>query len=207
MLRSLALSLFLLPVLPLAAQRGGEKSGDTLSAPPLLLYVTVAKVAYHGDSIPHIITPTLYKYPKQVFKTEKEREQYNALVRNVKRVLPLAKLVKQTLVETYEYIETLPTPEERREHINRVERGIKQQYKPVMKKLSYSQGKLLIKLVDRECKGTSYSLIQAFFGSFKAAYYQLFAGMFGASLKKGYDPEGDDRFVERVVRMVESGQI
>lgn len=195
--------------LPLAAQKtDGPKTGDnTDEAPPLMLYVQVGKAAYHGDSIPHVITPTLYKYPPMAFKSDKEREVYNSLVRNVKRVLPLAKLVKQTLIETYDYLDALPTQEARNRHMNLVEKGIKEQYKPIMKKLSYSQGKLLIKLVDRECHDTGYSLIQAFFGSFKAAYYQFFASIFGASLKKSYDPEGDDRFTERVVRMVESGQI
>lgn len=205
-------------VLPVAAQRGKNApkkapSGaptDTLPADgalPLMLYVQVGRVAYKGDSIPHIITPTVYKYPPMTFANERERLRYNALVRNVKRVLPLAKFVRQSLIETYDYMATLPDQEARDRHMRLVEKSIKEEYKPVMKKLTYSQGKLLIKLIDRECHGTSYSIIQAFLGSFKAAYYQLFASLFGASLKKGYDPEGDDRFTERVVRMVESGQI
>lgn len=208
---SFLILIFISGALPIAGQNQGDKpkkDKDTDNdVPPLMLYVQVGKVAYKGDSIPHIITPTLYKYPPMVFKSEDDRLRYNTLVRNVKRVLPLAKLIKQTLIETYDYMETLPDQAARNRHMNLVEKGIKEQYKPIMKKLSYSQGKLLIKLVDRECHDTSYSLIQAFFGSFKAAYYQFFAGIFGASLKKGYDAEGDDRFTERVVRMVESGQI
>jgi hypothetical protein len=91
--------------------------------------------------------------------------------------------------------------------MKRVEKGIKQQYTPQMKKLTYSQGKLLIKLVNRECSSTSYELVQAFLGPVKAGFYQAFAAIFGASLRKGYDPEGTDRLTERVVLMVEAGQL
>lgn len=76
-----------------------------------------------------------------------------------------------------------------------------------MKKLSFSQGKLLIKLVDRQSNQTSYELVKAFMGPFKAGFYQAFASLFGASLKKEYDPEGEDRMTERIVLMVENGQL
>ena len=76
-----------------------------------------------------------------------------------------------------------------------------------MKKLTYSQGKLLIKLVDRECHQSSYEIVQAFFGPTKAALYQVFAWTFRASLKKEYHPEEEDKLIERVVRQVETGQL
>ena len=79
--------------------------------------------------------------------------------------------------------------------------------KPRMKKLSYSQGKLLIKLINRECNSTSYELVKAFMGPIRAGFWQAFAWVFGASLKKGYDADGTDRMTERVVLMVESGQL
>ena len=80
-------------------------------------------------------------------------------------------------------------------------------YKPQMKKLTYSQGKLLIKLVDRECNQSSYEIVQAFFGPTKATFYQLFAWTFRASLKKEYHPEEEDKLIERIVRQVETGQL
>ena len=88
-----------------------------------------------------------------------------------------------------------------------VEKSIKKEYTPRMKKLTYSQGKLLIKLIFRECNSSSYNLIQAFLGPVKAGFYQAFAWTFGASLKKSYDPEGVDRLTERVVLQVEAGQL
>ena len=199
----LALGLMVLPLATMAQETASEE----VVAPAVALEVQVGKALYKGDSIPHVILPTLSKYPPLKFANERERQRYNRLVANVKKVLPIAKLAKHTIIETYDYLETLPTKEERDAHIRQVELGLRRQYTPLMKKLSYSQGKLLVKLVDRECNQTSYEVVQAFLGSFKAGYYQFFAGLFGNSLKKAYDPEGDDKYTERVVRMVESGQL
>lgn len=177
--------------------------------PAMSLEIGVMKhrVAFHGDSVPAIILPTFYKYPPIQFKNEKERQRYNRLVANVKRLLPLARLAKYTVIETYEYIQTLPTKKARAEHLKRVEEGLKKQYTPMLKKLTRSQGRLLVKLIDRECGQTGYNIAQAFIGSFKANMYQAMAFCFGNSLTKRYDPEGDDRITERIVRMVESGQL
>ena len=166
-----------------------------------------SRVFFHGDSIPAIIFPTFYKYPPMIFKNDKERDRYNRLVANVKRLLPLAKLAKYTVIETYDYLQTLPTKKEKAEHIKLVEDGLKKQYAPTLKRLSRSQGRLLVKLIDRECGQTGYNIAQAFIGSFKANIYQATAFCFGNSLTKRYDPEGDDRYTERVVRLVESGQL
>ena len=106
-----------------------------------------------------------------------------------------------------EYLQTLPNEKARQKHIKRVEKGLKDQYTPRMKKLSFAQGKLLIKLIDRQSNSTSYELVKAFMGPFKAGFYQTFAALFGASLKKEYDPQGEDKLTERVVLMVENGQI
>lgn len=166
-----------------------------------------SRVFFHGDSIPAIIFPTFYKYPPMTFKNDKERDRYDRLVANVKRLLPLAKLAKYTVIETYDYLQTLPTKKEKAEHIKLVEDGLKKQYAPTLKRLSRSQGRLLVKLIDRECGQTGYNIAQAFIGSFKANIYQAMAFCFGNSLTKRYDPEGDDRYTERVVRLVESGQL
>lgn len=166
-----------------------------------------SRVFFHGDSIPAIIFPTFYKYPPMTFKNDKERDRYNRLVANVKRLLPLAKLAKYTVIETYDYLQTLPTKKEKAEHIKLVEDGLRKQYAPTLKRLSRSQGRLLVKLIDRECGQTGYNIAQAFIGSFKANIYQAMAFCFGNSLTKRYDPEGDDRYTERVVRLVESGQL
>ena len=119
----------------------------------------------------------------------------------------IAKECHQIVIETYEYMETLPNDQARKEHMKLVEKEIKATYGPRMKKLTYSQGKLLIKLIDRETHSSGYELINAFLGPVRAGFYQAFAWVFGASLKKRYDPMGADRLTERIVLQVEAGQL
>lgn len=167
----------------------------------------VPMCVYEGDTIPSVRTPTVYIFKPLKFKNKRQQNEYNKLVRNVKKVLPISKEINRAIIETYEYMMTLPTEKERQKHIKNVEKGLKQQYTPRMKKLTFAQGKLLIKLVDRQSNQTSYELVRAFMGPFKAGFYQTFAALFGASLKKEYDPTGEDAMVERVILLVESGQI
>lgn len=169
--------------------------------------VKVGKVLIDGDSIQYVELNNVYVYPQPVFKNAKQRAAYNRLVYNVKKVLPIAKEVNRVIIETYEYLQTLPNKKARDEHMKRVEEDIKKRYTPRMKKLSYSQGKLLIKLVYRECNSSAYDLIRSFISPIRAGFYQAFAWAFGASLTKKYDPEKTDRLTERVVLMVESGQL
>ncbi|EFI71055.1 conserved hypothetical protein [Segatella baroniae B14] len=169
--------------------------------------VKVGKVLMGSDSIQYVELNKIWVYPPIEFKNAKERIAYNRLVANVKKVLPIAKEVNQIIIETYEYLQTLPNKKAKDEHMKLVEKSIKKEYTPRMKKLTYSQGKLLIKLVYRECNSSSYSLIQAFLGPIRAGFYQAFASLFGASLTKKYDANGVDRLTERVVRQVEAGQL
>jgi hypothetical protein len=141
------------------------------------------------------------------FKDKAQETAYYRLVYNIKKVLPIAKECHQIILETGAYLETIPTKKERDAHMKRVEKEIWNTYKPRMKKLTFTQGKLLIKLIDRECNSTSYELVQAFLGPVRAGFYQAFAWAFGSSLKKRYDPQGADRLVERIVLQVEAGQL
>ena len=159
------------------------------------------------DTIPFVYLNEVLVFQPLKFRNEKERREYNKLVRDVKKTLPYAKMVYETLIETYEYIETLPDEKSKNDHLKRMEKELFKQYKPELKKLTLSQGKLLIKLVDRECNQSSYKLIGAFLGKFRAGFWNLFAGMLGASLKAEYDPKGKDAMTERVVLLVERGMI
>jgi hypothetical protein len=180
-----------------------QEVGDPTFVPT----VKVAKTLVDGDSIQYMEMSNVYVYPEQTFKSRRQQQAYMKLVQNVKKTLPLAKQVRQMIIETAEYLETLPNKKAKEEHMKRVEKSIMQEYKPRMKKLTYSQGKLLIKLIYRESHSSGYELIQAFLGPVRAGFYQAFAWAFGASLKKEYDPEGIDRLTERVVLMVEAGQL
>ena len=162
---------------------------------------------YKGDTIPSMRMPTLYVYKDLYFKNKKQQQEYNRLVRNVKKTLPIAKEVNRAIIETYEFLQTLPDEKAREKHLSMVEKSVKEQYTPRMKQLTLSQGKLLIKLVNRETSSSSYELVKAFLGPFKAGFYQAFAAIFGASLKKEYHPEDEDAMIERIIILVENGQL
>ena len=175
--------------------------------PTFVPMVKVGNVAYGGDSIQYVEFNDVWVFSKPVFKNAEQRAAYNRLVANVKKVLPIAKEVNKIIIETGDYLETLPNKKARDAHMRYVEESIKKEYTPRMKKLSYSQGKLLIRLIYRETNSSSYELIQSFLGPIRAGFYQAFAWVFGASLKKDYDPNGVDRLTERIVLQVEAGQI
>ena len=164
-------------------------------------------IIHRGDTMWCYLLPEVWVYPPLKFKGEKQRKAYNKLVYNVKKVLPLAQRVNGMISETYLVLEQLPDKKSKEAHMKAVEKEIKDTYTPEMKKLTYSQGKLLIKLVDRECNQSSYEIVKAFFGPAKAAFYHVFAWTFHASLQKEYKPETDDRLIERVVHQIESGQL
>ena len=178
-----------------------------MDSPTFVPTVKVGKVFENGDSIQYMEMNNVYVFPPVTFENKKQEGAYMRLVKNVKLVLPIAKEANMIMMETAEYLETLPNKQAKEEHMKRVEKSIMKEYKPRMKKLTYSQGKLLIKLIYRESNSSSYELIQAFLGPVRAGFYQAFAWAFGASLKKEYDPEGIDRLTERVVLMVEAGQL
>lgn len=205
-----ALMALMLAATATAQDKKGDNPEDNevdMNNPTFVPMVKVGKVLIDGDSIQYVELNNVYVYPQPVFKNARQRAAYNRLVYNVKKVLPIAKEVNRVIIETYEYLQTLPNKKARDEHMKRVEEDIKKRYTPRMKKLSYSQGKLLIKLVYRECNSSAYDLIRSFISPIRAGFYQAFAWAFGASLTKKYDPEKTDRLTERVVLMVESGQL
>lgn len=134
-----------------------------------------------------------------------ERQAYWRRIRDVKKTLPYAKYIAQTIIETYEYAETLPTEEEQKAHWKRVERELKAEMDPKMRKLTLRQGKLLMQLVERQTGQTSYELLRTFIGGWRAWWWNGFARLIGANLKTPYRPEEvpDDAVTERIVRLVE----
>ena len=167
----------------------------------------VGATAHKGETIPHIQLPTVHIFPPMTFRNREERRRYDRLVFDVKKTLPLATEIRKIIIETYETLQLLPDEKAQKRHLDMLEKELKETYTPRMKKLSLRQGKLLIKLVDRQCDNNAYQLIKLFMGPFKAVFYQSFASMFGASLKKSYDPLGEDSLIERVVIQVLEGEL
>lgn len=166
-------------------------------------------VTEQGDTALMVVLNEVTVFPPMKFKNKKQEEFYWRTVRDVKRTLPYAKLIAETLLETYEYMETLPTQKEREAHLTQMEKEIFAQYKPHLKKFTKSQGKMLVKLINRETNQSSYSILKAFLGTFRAGFWQTFGKFFGVSLKTSYNPDKneDDAIVERVCILVEQGQL
>jgi len=162
-----------------------------------------------GDTVCMIVLRPIIVYPQEKFKNKKEEEFYWRTVRDVKKTLPYAKLICSTLLETYEYLETFPTKKEKEQYLKTFEKEIFEQYKPVMKKMTRNQGKMLIKLINRETNQSSYNIVKAFLGSFRAGFWQTFGRFFGVNMKDGYEPEKNkkDAIIERICVRVEQGTI
>lgn len=162
---------------------------------------------YDGDTIPVVYLPNVYIYRPPTFNNRRQERFYWRNVRDVKKTLPIAREVRGIIVETYEYLLTIPNEKERERHLAAVEKGLLEQYTPRMKRLTLRQGKMLIKLIDRECNQTGFDLIKVFMGRFKANFYQTFATLFGASLKKEYDPEIEDAEIEEIIFWIDNGAL
>ena len=162
-----------------------------------------------GDTLAMIVFNPITIYPRERFRNKAEEKQYWKMVRDVKKTLPYAKLISSTLLETYEYIDTYQTQKQKQAYLTRFEKELFKQYKPQMNKMTKNQGKLLIKLINRETNQSSYSILKAFLGTFRAGFWQTFSKFFGASLKAGYHPNKDkkDAMIERICVQVEQGTL
>lgn len=161
------------------------------------------------DSTLRIYLKPLTVYPRMKFKNKKEEEFYWQTVARVRRTLPYAKMIKETLIETYEYIETFPTTKEREDYLKEMEKELFEQYKPVLRKLSKQQANILIKLIQRETDQSSYEIVKAFLGSARAVFWQGFGKLFGVSLKGKFDPKKNknDATLDRIATLIEQGQL
>ncbi len=166
-------------------------------------------VDQQGDTILVIYLNDITCFTPWKFKNKKEEKFYKRTVTYVKRALPYAKLIAETLVETYEYIETFETKKERERYLKEMEGALFEQYKPVLKKFSRNQAKVLIKLVQRETNQTSYQIVKAFLGGFRATFWQGFGKICGVNLKSEFHPEKDreDAMIDRIATLVEQGRL
>lgn len=159
-----------------------------------------------NDSLVEVDLPDIHVYARHRVRplSQAERRELWRRIRDVKKTLPYAKYVAATIIETYEYMETLPAKEQE-PHLKRVERELKQDMEPKMRDLTLRQGQLLIKLIHRQCGMTGYELVKSFLGGFRAWTWQVFSRVLGANLKAPYDPAGnpDDAVTERIIQLYE----
>jgi hypothetical protein len=161
-----------------------------------------------GDTIYYATLRDVWIFPKSaLYKNKKEEQFFWRTVRDVKRTLPYAKLLSKELYIVNQNLTELPNNKERKKYINKFEKEVFAKYEKDLRKMTISQGKMLIKLVDRECDKTSYELVKAYKGSIVAGFWQGVAKIFGSNLKSEYDATDKDKVIERIILLVESGQL
>ena len=153
-----------------------------------------------GDSVQNIAVLPIY-----VFRRPADLRKYQRMVIAVKKTYPIAKVARQRMAEMEEKLLTLPTRKAQKAYTKQVEQQIKEEYTPVLKKMTRSQGKVLLKLIARETEYSSYEIVREFRGGFTAGFWQGVAKIFGANLKTEYDREDEDRMLEQIVTLYEAG--
>ena len=153
-----------------------------------------------GDSI-----PLVHVLPVYVFSRPVDLRRYRRLVDAVKKVYPVAKIAKAKMAEMETELSRLPTKKEQKAYIQSVYDQIKEEYTPILKRMTRTQGRVLLKLIDRETEYTAYEVLHEFRGGFVAGFWQGISKIFGQDLKSEYDREGDDRIIEQIVVYYEAG--
>ncbi len=164
-------------------------------------------VIIDGDTLLLSSIDEVYIFPMRKFKSEKDLRRYRRLIRNVKKAYPYAKLAKKKLDEIEANLLKLKTEKARKEYIKQVEKEIIDEYEDELKKLTITQGRILIKLIDRETGDTSYQLVKELRGSFSAFFWQALARLFGSNLKSEFDAQGEDKLINEIVILIENGQL
>ncbi|GAB4402394.1 MAG: DUF4294 domain-containing protein [Bacteroidales bacterium] len=180
--------------------------GDSTSTPKPQGYLVYTKVI-NGDTLPIIYLREITIFPPRVFKSKREAARYTKLVRKIKKVLPYAKLAKLKIMLIEIEMKKIPTEEGRKEFLKMAEKKLRADFEDEIKNMTMSEGRILIKLIDRETGKTSYELIKQLKGSFNAFLYQQVARLFGENLKDEYDAKGEDKYIEEIVTKIENGEL
>lgn len=160
-----------------------------------------------NDTVIHREIREVWVYPRREFRNPRLERQYYRLIQRVKKVYPYARKASELLAQYEPEYERLKTDREKRKLINKVEEQLMGRYKEEFKKMSISDGRVLIKLVDRQTGRTGYDIIKEFRGGFTAVFWQGIARLFRNNLKDEYDPYGEDLLIEEIVVLVERGYL
>jgi hypothetical protein len=133
--------------------------------------------------------------------------RYQRLIYNLKKIHPYVQVVGAKLQEANTALEKIPDERDRKKYLRKFEKDIFGEYEDDVRDMTITQGRLLIKLIDRETRNTSYDLIRQYRGTFSAAFWQSIARIFGTDLKAEYDPFGEDAVIEIILNEIESGNL
>ena len=196
-----AISLFWGVSLVVLAQSPEIQGKDTARAEVLRMM----KVG--NDTLPVFDINAVNIYPKPVFKNKRHYRRYSRYVLNVKKVYPYAKYLGNLLPEMEQHLDSISSEQEKRKYVRSVEKDLKDRFEDDIWNMTISQGKILLKLIGRETGKSSYEILDEMKGNFSASFWQTIARIFGSDLKTEYDPQGEDRLLNQIVIMIESGRI
>lgn len=170
-------------------------------------YTIPAIVVVEGESLPNWVIPEIVVFPKRSFKTNKDYRQYQRMIRNLKTVYPYARIAQTKLYEMNYQLQQLKTKRERELFVKQAEKEIRNDFEKKLIGLTVSQGKMLIKLIDRQTGKTSYELLKELKGNFSAGLWQAVARIFGSNLKSEFDEEGEDKILDELIILYEHRQL
>lgn len=188
-------------ILLLSAVFGLLSAADaTAQTPRRSGYLLQEWMVVNGDSIPLIHIAPVYIFDRPV-----DLRRYRKLVDAVKKVYPVAQLARLKMAGMEEELLRLPNKKAQKAYIKAVYDEIKDEYTPVLKRMTRTQGKVLLKLIDRETDYTAYDILKEFRGGFVAGFWQGISRIFGQNLKSEYDKDGQDRIIEQIIVYYEAG--
>jgi hypothetical protein len=164
-------------------------------------------ILVEGDTLPVMYLDQVYVWGSKSFKNSAEARKWDRLVRNVKIAYPYAKLAGIKFDEYNKKIESVKSEKERKKMMKQAEDELQDQFGAELKELTFTQGKILLKLIDRQTSNSSYDIVKEFRGRFMAFFWQGIGKVFGYNLKTKYDPLHEDADIERIVLMIENGTI
>ncbi|MBE6341359.1 MAG: DUF4294 domain-containing protein [Bacteroidales bacterium] len=194
--------LILILIISNLAELSAQESTSTISAK----IITRGRIV-DGDTLPHVHIQEIRCYGKMRRKTKREIARYNKLVRNVKKTLPYARIAAARITIINDSLSHISDPKARKKYLDEQEKKLFAEFEQPLRHLTISQGRVLIKLIDRETGDTSYELIRSMRGRFSAFLWQGVARLFGSNLKAEYEAKGEDKEIERIVWMIDDGII
>lgn len=169
--------------------------------------VVVRATVEGSDTIPMVELPEVRVYERRDFEYLYLKRKYRKMIYNIKKAYPYAQIAGVRLKELDDHLMTLQSEKEQKEYIDQAEKKIMDQFEKEVKKLTVTQGIILVKLIDRETGRTSYQVIKELKGGFTAFFWQGIARIFGNNLKTEYDPLNQDKIMEDIVLGIEAGFI
>lgn len=170
--------------------------------------MSFAQAQAHTDDTTYVaFLHDIWVYAPMQFKNKRQENFYWRTVRDVKKCLPYAKMITADMAYADAEMAKITTEKERKKWWRQFERKLFKKYEKDFRGMYASQGRMLMKLLDRESEQTSYELILKYKNKATADFWQFIAKLFKNDLKEDYDGTDKDRIIERVINLVEARQL